>query len=116
MLTLKIAYVLYLLQAELRHLTSLRHAYLTSKAHTKHAQSRTVLITGIPKTLLTEKDMRQFASFVPGGIARVWIYRASKVTSFGIPRHRRQVMLNASFRMAGTFRALRRPARSLPKT
>ncbi|KAH7106891.1 DUF221 family protein [Auriculariales sp. MPI-PUGE-AT-0066] len=73
------AFVLYLLQDELRHVTSLRHAYLTSKAHSKHAQSRTVLITGIPQSLLNERDLRQFTSFVPGGVSRIWIYRESKV-------------------------------------
>ena len=76
-------YVAYLLRAGLKDLARRRHEYLTNERHTNCAQSRTVLITGIPKKLLTEDALRQFASFVPGGVAHVWIYRASKVNCFG---------------------------------
>ncbi|KAF8825413.1 hypothetical protein HHX47_DHR7000217 [Lentinula edodes] len=41
-------------------------------------QARTVLITSVPETLSTESSLRQFASFVPGGVERVWLYRDTK--------------------------------------
>ncbi|KZV98973.1 hypothetical protein EXIGLDRAFT_831757 [Exidia glandulosa HHB12029] len=71
-------YTFYLLREELTLLVSLRQRYLTSKTHSKLAQARTVLITGIPKELLSESALREFASFVPGGVSNIWIYRESK--------------------------------------
>ena len=54
----------------------LRHQFLISKSHSKLAQAKTVLITSLPeKDLISEADLRTFASFVPGGVAKVWIYR-----------------------------------------
>ncbi|EJD51988.1 DUF221-domain-containing protein [Auricularia subglabra TFB-10046 SS5] len=74
-------YIFYLLRQELMHLVSLRHSYLISKHHSRRAQARTVLVTGIPKNLLTEKNLREFTSFVPGGVNNIWIYRESKILS-----------------------------------
>ncbi|KAI3606445.1 duf221 family protein [Moniliophthora roreri] len=37
-------------------------------------QAWTVLITSVPQTLDSEHKIRQFVSFVPGGIDRIWLY------------------------------------------
>jgi len=107
-------YVAYLLRAGLKDLARRRHEYLTNERHTNCAQSRTVLITGIPKKLLTEDALRQFASFVPGGVAHVWIYRASKVNCLEILRRRRHVGLNEFLHLAGYCRPLQPATSSLP--
>lgn len=56
----------------------MRHEFLISPFHSRLAQARTVLITGVPEELANEHDIRQFASFVPGGVDRVWIYRDTR--------------------------------------
>jgi hypothetical protein len=53
----------------------LRHQFLISQSHSKLAQAKTILITSLPDDLTTEKDLQTFASFVPGGVAKIWIYR-----------------------------------------
>jgi hypothetical protein len=53
----------------------MRHQFLISKSHSRLAQARTVLITPVPEELANEQDLRTFASFVPGGIDKVWMYR-----------------------------------------
>lgn len=60
------------------HFVHIRHQWLISKSHAKLAQAKTVLITSLAPDLSTEEDLRQFASFVPGGIAKIWIYRDAK--------------------------------------
>lgn len=72
------AYVIWLLRREMLRFVHLRHQFLISKSHSKLAQAKTVLITSLPeKDLTTEADLRTFASFVPGGIAKIWIYKDS---------------------------------------
>jgi hypothetical protein len=56
----------------------MRHKFLISKSHSNLPQARTVLITSVPDELANEHDLRLFASFVPGGVDRVWIYRDTK--------------------------------------
>ncbi|KAF8314939.1 DUF221-domain-containing protein [Clavulina sp. PMI_390] len=69
-------FTIWLLRREMLRFIHLRHQFLLSKSHSKLAQAKTVLITSLPeKDLTTEEDLRTFASFVPGGVARVWIYK-----------------------------------------
>jgi len=60
------------------HFTHMRHQFLISKSHSRLAQARTVLISPVPAELADEADLRTFASFVPGGIDKVWMYRDSR--------------------------------------
>jgi calcium permeable stress-gated cation channel len=60
------------------HFVHMRHQFLLSPSHSAHAQARTVLLTSVPDEIANEHDMRQFASFVPGGVDKVWIYRDTK--------------------------------------
>lgn len=57
------------------HFTHMRHQFLIGKSHSRLAQARTVLVTSVPDELANEHDLRLFASFVPGGIDRIWMYR-----------------------------------------
>jgi hypothetical protein len=56
----------------------MRHQFLVSKSHAKLANARTVLITHLPDALATEHALREWASFVPGGIEKAWIYRDTR--------------------------------------
>ena len=72
-----LAFVLWMIYREMNSFIKLRQQFLLSKSHTKLPQSRTVLITAIPDELSTEHDLRTFASFVPGGVDKVWMYRST---------------------------------------
>ncbi|EKM57401.1 uncharacterized protein PHACADRAFT_92160 [Phanerochaete carnosa HHB-10118-sp] len=65
----------YLIRRELQHYTKMRHEFLISPAHSSLAQARTVLITNIPVEMCNEHELRRWASFVPGGVQNIWIYR-----------------------------------------
>jgi calcium permeable stress-gated cation channel len=56
----------------------MRHQFLISKSHSRQANARTVLITNLPGDLSTDHDLREWASFVPGGIERTWVYRDTR--------------------------------------
>ncbi|KAJ7268676.1 late exocytosis, associated with Golgi transport-domain-containing protein [Mycena haematopus] len=71
-------FVLFMIRREMLHFVDVRHKFLISKSHSRLAQARTVLIVNVPAELANEHDLRLFASFVPGGIDRVWIYRDTK--------------------------------------
>jgi len=67
-----------MIRREMMHFVHMRHQFLISKSHSRLAQARTVLITSVPDELATEPDLRQFASFVPGGVDKVRIFRDTK--------------------------------------
>ncbi|PFH52049.1 hypothetical protein AMATHDRAFT_57827 [Amanita thiersii Skay4041] len=71
-------FVLYMIRREMHHFVELRHDFLLSKSHSRLPQARTVLITTVPDDLANEHDLRTFASFVPGGVDKVWLYRDTK--------------------------------------
>lgn len=64
-----------MIRLEMLHFLHMRHQFLISKSHSRLAQARTVLITPVPQELSNERDLRTFASFVPGGIDKIWMYR-----------------------------------------
>ncbi|KAF9567911.1 DUF221-domain-containing protein [Agrocybe pediades] len=69
------AFVIYMIYHEMLHFVHMRHQFLISKSHSRLPQARTVLITSVPEELANEQDLRLFASFVPGGVDKVWMYR-----------------------------------------
>ena len=82
-------WTLFLIRLELKHYTAIRHTFLLSRAHARLAQARTVLITNVPDELCDKKELMRWASFVPGGVQNVWIYRDTTVRYHGcnIPAH-----------------------------
>ncbi|KAJ4485800.1 DUF221 family protein [Lentinula aciculospora] len=71
-------FVIFLVRREMAYFILMRQRFLLSPTHSRLAQARTVLITSVPDTLSTESSLRQFASFVPGGVERIWLYRDTK--------------------------------------
>ncbi|TFK74613.1 DUF221-domain-containing protein [Pluteus cervinus] len=71
-------FVIYMIRQEMQHFTEMRHEFLTSKHHSRLAQARTVLITSVPDELASERELRTWASFVPGGVDRVWLFRETR--------------------------------------
>jgi hypothetical protein len=71
-------FVVWAIRREMMHFVHTRHKFLGGRDYSKLAQARTVLITSVPDELSTEHDLRQFASFIPGGVDRVWIFRDTK--------------------------------------
>lgn len=68
-------YIFYLLKREYAAFIVLRQDFLISKDHSRLAQSKTVLVTGIAKEYLSEESLRQFCDVLPGGVKRVWLAR-----------------------------------------
>lgn len=68
-------WVLYLIKREYARFIVLRQDFLMSKEHMRLAQSRTVLVTGVPKEYLNQDAMHRFCSVLPGGAKRVWFAR-----------------------------------------
>jgi hypothetical protein len=73
-----VVYVLYLLKVEIQGFISKRQAFLTSESYRARPESRTVLLTGIPKDLLDVDSLRRFTAHLPGGAHRIWIVRDIK--------------------------------------
>ncbi|KIP07764.1 hypothetical protein PHLGIDRAFT_70481 [Phlebiopsis gigantea 11061_1 CR5-6] len=71
-------WTLYLIRREMAHYTLKRHEFLTAPSHATRAQARTVLITNVPTALCDEHALRRWASFVPGGVQNVWVYRDTR--------------------------------------
>jgi hypothetical protein len=107
------AFVIYMARREMLHFVHMRHQFLVSKAHSKHAQARTVLLTSVPDDLASDHDLREFASFVPGGIEKTWIYRDTKVRPhlFTLWRYLQipEIYLRNSM---NSSKSVRKPARS----
>lgn len=70
-------FVFYMIRREMLHFVHMRHQFLISKSHSHGARARTVLVTSLPDEFGEEHPLREFASFIPGGVERIWIYRDS---------------------------------------
>ncbi|KAG9226508.1 hypothetical protein CCMSSC00406_0005825 [Pleurotus cornucopiae] len=70
--------VVFMIRREMNHFVHMRHQFLLSESHSRLPQARTVLITAVPDELGDEHALRTFASFTPGGVDRVWLYRDTK--------------------------------------
>ncbi|BGP15990.1 hypothetical protein JCM10213_005460 [Rhodosporidiobolus nylandii] len=71
-------WVFYLVKREYANFIVLRQDFLMSKEHTHLAQSKTVLVTGVPKEFLNQQAMSKFCSVLPGGAKRIWFARDLK--------------------------------------
>lgn len=68
-------WIIYLIWNEMRRWLVIRQKYLTSPKHSRTAQARTVLVTGIPLEYMDEERLKHLYSFLPGGVKTVWLNR-----------------------------------------
>ncbi|SNX88152.1 uncharacterized protein MEPE_06863 [Melanopsichium pennsylvanicum] len=71
-------WLLWNIRSRMTKFIKLRQEFLVSPQHASSAQARTVLITGIPNELLSEKKLRAIYSQLPGGVAKIWLNRNLK--------------------------------------
>ncbi len=71
-------WLLWNIRSRMSKFIKLRQQFLVSPQHANSAQARTVLITGIPNELLSEKKLRAIYSQLPGGVAKIWLNRNLK--------------------------------------
>ncbi|SPO25626.1 uncharacterized protein UTRI_03350_B [Ustilago trichophora] len=71
-------WLLWNIRSRMSKFIKLRQEFLVSPQHAQSAQAKTVLITGIPNELLSEKKLRAIYSQLPGGVAKVWLNRNLK--------------------------------------
>ncbi|KAF5351925.1 hypothetical protein D9756_007456 [Leucocoprinus leucothites] len=71
-------FVIWMIRREMSEFVHRRHQFLISHSHARLPQARTVLITSVPDELAKERELRTFASFVPGGVDRVWLFRDTR--------------------------------------
>ncbi|WAR60144.1 hypothetical protein PtB15_9B81 [Puccinia triticina] len=69
-------WTVFLIQNEMSEYIQVRQRYLTRQSHLDLPQSRTVLVTGVPKSFLSSEVLNSLTARLPGGIKRVWISRA----------------------------------------
>lgn len=72
------AWTVFLVQKEMSRYVQFRQRYLTRQSHLDLPQSRTVLVTGVPKSFLSSESLNSLTAHLPGGIKRVWISRELK--------------------------------------
>src|SRR4051812_27568608 len=70
-----LVWVFYLIKRELGIFVVLRQEFLISTKHVRLAQSRTVLVTGVPKDFLSVEALTRFTNVLPGGVKRIWLAR-----------------------------------------
>lgn len=71
-------WLLWNIRSRMSKFIKLRQQFLVSPQHAASAQARTVLITGIPNEMLSEKKLRAMYSQLPGGVAKIWLNRNLK--------------------------------------
>lgn len=55
-----------------------RQEFLTSRYWATKAQSRTVLVTGIPDDYMTQEALHSMTDFLPGGVRKIWLAKHPK--------------------------------------
>ncbi|KAG2337567.1 DUF221-domain-containing protein [Suillus weaverae] len=66
------------IKREMQHFTTVRQLHLINPAHSRSVQANTILVTGIPARHLSEPELRQLYSHLPGGVKKVWLNRDLK--------------------------------------
>lgn len=70
-----VLWTLYWIRNKMSLFVKLHQEFLVSPQHASLPQARTVLITGIPNEILSEKRLTHMYNHLPGGVAKVWINR-----------------------------------------
>jgi len=68
-------WIMWNIRSRTAKFVKLRQEFLISKKHSSTAQAKTVLLTGVPNNLLSERKLTSMYSQMPGGVAKVWINR-----------------------------------------
>ncbi|CAD6892990.1 unnamed protein product [Tilletia laevis] len=71
-------WILYCIRKTMREFILRRQQFLVSPNVQASAQSRTILVTGIPNELLSERKITELYSHLPGGVVKVWLHRNVK--------------------------------------
>jgi len=72
------AWILYCIRRSMKEFIVQRQKYLASPKTREAHQSRTILVTGIPNEILSERKLTQLYSHLPGGVVKVWLHRNIK--------------------------------------
>jgi hypothetical protein len=71
-------WIFYHLKNEMRNFITVRQRHLVDPIHSSSAQANTVLITGVPRKFLNEREIEHLFSHLPGGVKKVWLNRDLK--------------------------------------
>ena len=67
------------------HFVHTRQRWLIDPANSSTAQANTLLVTGVPQRYLTEAALKNLFSYLPGGVAKVWLNRYVLTRAFPSP-------------------------------
>lgn len=67
-----------MIQREWNNYVDRRQEFLTSRYWATKAQSRTVLVTGIPDDYMNKEALMSMTDFLPGGVRKIWLARDPK--------------------------------------
>lgn len=68
-------FLLFIIRKEWLSFIEKRREFLMSKGWATKPQSKTVLLSGIPKDMQSEDALRKFCSRLEGGVAKIWMAR-----------------------------------------
>ncbi|KZT65313.1 DUF221-domain-containing protein [Daedalea quercina L-15889] len=71
-------WILWNVRYEMDHFIHTRQRWLIDPINSSMAQANTVLVTGVPQRYLTEAAITSLFSYLPGGVAKVWLNRDLK--------------------------------------
>ena len=71
-------FILYMIRVEYKVFIEKRRDFLTSRAWSTKAQSRTVLLTGIPDDYCNLAALERLTATIPGGVRKIWFARDVK--------------------------------------
>lgn len=68
-------WILWNIRHEMVHFIHTRQRWLIDPNNSATAQANTILVTGVPQRYLTEAALKALFSYLPGGVAKVWLNR-----------------------------------------
>ncbi|KAH9917178.1 DUF221-domain-containing protein [Fomitopsis serialis] len=71
-------WILWNIRSEMAHFVHTRQRWLIDPSNSDTAQANTMLVAGVPQRYLTEAALKGLFSYLPGGVAKVWLNRDLK--------------------------------------
>ncbi|KAI5118528.1 hypothetical protein M0805_009680 [Coniferiporia weirii] len=71
-------WIWYVIRSEMKNFVTMRQQYLVDPTYAASAQAHTVLVTGVPSRMLSERSIEKLFSNLPGGVKKVWLNRDLK--------------------------------------